>query len=113
MAPEGRNSGGAAAGREALADTFGLIRRYVVQETIGPLRHLGKRLGLAAAGALLTGIGVVLLLLAVLRVLQTETGSFFAGNMSFGPYLVTAVVAMIVLAAIGWGALRGRQRHGS
>ncbi len=110
MAPEGRNDGAVGGNRETLNETVGLLRRYVVQETFGPLRHLGKRLGFAAAGALVGGIGVVLLLLAVLRVLQTETGDFFAGNMSFGPYLATAAVACGMLGLIGMRALKGRDR---
>ena len=40
------------------------------------------------------GLGVVLLLLALLRLLQTETGTTFAGNLSWIPYLIVTVVAV-------------------
>jgi hypothetical protein len=52
------------------------------------------------AGSLLLGVGVVLLLLAGLRALQTETGTTFTGNWSWVPYLIVLVVgaALIVLA---------------
>ncbi len=82
----------------AVGDTVELVRRYVVQETVGPLRQIGKRLAFGAAGGLLLCVGFVVLLLAVLRVLQTETGTFFAGNVSFAPYLITAAVGAGVIA---------------
>jgi choline-glycine betaine transporter len=52
------------------------------------------------AGALALGIGVILLMLAGLRALQTETGSTFTGNWSWLPYLIVLVVAtlLVVLA---------------
>jgi hypothetical protein len=98
----------------AVGETVELVRRYLVQETLGPLRRIGKRLAFGAAGGLLLGVGLILLLLAVLRALQTETGTFFSGNMSFGPYLATAVVgagvmagaALVLLRAIGKGGRR-------
>ena len=101
--------------RAAAGETIDLVRRYVVQETIVPLRSIGKRLLFGAAGGILLGTGLILLLLAVLRVLQGDTGTFFAGNMSFGPYLATATVglgviafaALVMLRAVNSGGRRG------
>jgi hypothetical protein len=89
-----------------IGETVDLIRRYAIQETVGPLRRIGKRLLFGAAGGLVLGIGLVILLLAVLRALQTETGTFFAGNMSFGPYLATAAVGVGVMGVAGLVLLR-------
>lgn len=96
----------------AVGETVDLIRRYVLQETVGPLRRIGKRLLFGAIGGLLLGVGLVLLLLAVLRALQTETGTFFSGNMSFGPYLATAAVGLAVIAVAALALLRAIGKGG-
>lgn len=96
---------------EAAASAFDLARRYVVQETVAPLRHIVRRVGLGTAGALAAAIGLVLLLLGVLRLLQSETGSVFAGNMSFAPFLLTAVVAVALAASLSYEALRLHARE--
>ena len=97
--------------RAAVGETASLLRRYVVQETFGPLRHILRTLAFGISGALLLGIGGVVLLLAELRALQTETGSAFAGTWTFAPYLLSGVTAL-VLAILGTVfGLRG-MRHG-
>jgi hypothetical protein len=78
-------------------DLWELVVAYAKQETVDPLRNLGRWLGLGAAGSLLIGLGAVLLLLAVLRVLQTETGTTFTGSWSWAPYLITLVGAVSVI----------------
>ena len=44
--PLGGLAGGAESTRTSFFDTVALLRRYVVQETIGPLKHLGRVLDL-------------------------------------------------------------------
>ena len=75
-----------------------LVKRYVLQETVEPLKNVGRTLGYGTSGALLGGIGTVLVLAAVLRVLQTETGTVFTGSLTWVPYLLTTVVGVIVVA---------------
>ena len=70
----------------------------MIQETVTPLKTVGRTLLFGSIAAVLLGIGTVLLLLAVLRVLQTETGTAFAGTWSWVPYPITGAV--------------GRRRHG-
>ena len=53
--------------------------------------------------SLLGSIGVILLMLAGLRALQTETGSTFTGNLSWLPYLIVLVVAA---ALVGYAVTR-------
>ena len=103
-------AGGERFGRAALGETLSLVRRYVLQETVGPLKHLGRTLGFGIAGAFLIGLGALLALLGVLRVLQGETGTTFANRWSFAPYLLTA--ALGVLLAAGSVALSLRNRRG-
>jgi hypothetical protein len=73
------------------------VKAYAKQETLGPLKGVGRSIGLGVAGAICLGVGTILLLLAVLRVLQTET-SAFDGNWSFVPYLIDLVLGGIVVA---------------
>lgn len=47
-----------------------LVVGYAKQETIDPLKRLGRYLGFGLGGALALGLGVLLLLLALLRGLQ-------------------------------------------
>ena len=52
-------------------------------------------------GSVAIALGTVLLLLAVLRVLQTETGAFH-GNLSWVPYLIVAVLAVAIIGLSAW-----------
>ena len=73
-----------------------MVRDYARQETIQPLKGLGRFLAFGVAGSVLVGIGVTLLFLAGLRALQTETGETFTGNWSWAPYLIVTVAAALV-----------------
>jgi hypothetical protein len=90
-------------------EVINLARRYVVQETVGPLKKIAKVLGIGLGGAVVAAIGSIIVLIGVLRVLQTETGNFFAGTWTFAPYLLTVLVGAALVAAIAkgfWSALR-------
>jgi hypothetical protein len=75
---------------------------YAKQETLGPLRGLGRFVAFGVSGSIALSIGSLLLLLALLRALQTETGSTFGGNLSWLPYVITAGAALIVLGLSAW-----------
>jgi hypothetical protein len=87
-------------------DLFQLVIGYAKQETLDPVKNLGRYIGLGMAGALLGSLGAVLLLLGALRLLQTETGDTFDGNWNFVPY----VVVLAVSGAIAAGAMKARSR---
>jgi hypothetical protein len=72
------------------------VKAYAKQETLGPLKGVGRSIGLGLAGVICLGVGTIILLVGVLRVLQTET-SAFEGNWSFVPYLIDLVLAIIVV----------------
>jgi hypothetical protein len=76
-----------------------LVVTYVKQQTLVPLKALGRYVGFGLLGSLLFGFGVVFLALSGLRALQTETGSTFTGDWSWVPYVI-----MILVLALG-GAL--------
>ncbi|MDQ4090440.1 MAG: hypothetical protein M3163_09080 [Actinomycetota bacterium] len=83
-----------------------LVVGYAKQETLDPVKSLGRWVGFGLGGALLGSLGAVLLLLGALRLLQTETGEAFDGNLTFVPYLVVLVVS----GAIAAGAMKARER---
>ena len=65
-----------------------LVKRYALQETVGPLKNIGRWLGFGVAGAFCLGFGTLVLLMALLRILQTETSDVFDGDLAFIPYLI-------------------------
>jgi cytochrome c-type biogenesis protein CcmH/NrfF len=71
---------------------------YAKQETLEPLKSLGKFLLWGVMGSLLIGLGFLLWVLAALRAMQTETGTHFTNNLSWIPYVVTLVACAIVTA---------------
>jgi hypothetical protein len=88
---------------EVATELWGLTKDYARQETVEPLKGVGRYLGYGAAGALLGGIGVILLMLAGLRALQTETGDTLDGNLSWLPYVIVLAVAALLVA---WAVTR-------
>jgi len=79
---------------------------YAKQETIEPLKTLGRYLGAGFAGAVLSFLGAMFVGLGVLRLLQSETGSAFDG-LSFAsivPYL-GSVFAMVLILIVLYRAM--------
>ena len=85
-----------------------LVIAYVKQETVVPLRQLGRYIGFGIVGSLLLGMGVVLLGMGGLRALQTETGSTFTGNWSWAPYGIM-FVTLVAGGSLTW-TVRSRRR---
>ena len=83
-----------------------LVVGYAKQETLDPIKNLGRFLAFGMAGALVGSLGAVLLLLGGLRLLQTETGSAFDGNLTFVPYLLV----LLASGAVAAGAMKARER---
>ncbi len=88
---------------DVVRELWELVVAYFQQETIVPLKRLGKYVAFGALGSFLLGLGVVFLTLGGLRALQTETGSMFRGNWSWAPYAIV-VAALGIGAAITWKA---------
>ena len=88
-----------------------LVRDYAQQETLEPLQGLGRFVAFGVAGSILLALGTGMLLLGILRVLQTETGSTFTGHLSWVPYVIVAVVALLVLGLAAWRVSAGPARR--
>ena len=98
--------------RHAGDDAFQLTVDYLKQETIEPLRGLGRFLYMGIAGSFFLAGGILLILVGVLRLLQTETGTALTGDWSWVPYAVVIVLGLIVIGVAVWRitAGPGRQR---
>jgi hypothetical protein len=75
-----------------------VIKEYAKQETLGPLRGAGRWLAFGALGAFLIGVGLVLVLLGLLRLIQTEWPETFDGAWSWVPYVIVLVVCSAAVA---------------
>ena len=79
-----------------------LVVAYAKQETVDPLKGLGRYVAFGVAGALLIGSGFVFLALGALRALQGDhRGPHFTGNWSWAPYAIV-VVGSLVIAGLSW-----------
>jgi hypothetical protein len=78
-------------------DLVTLVIQYVKQETLEPIRGLGRYLGFGLAAVVVAGLGLILLVLGLVRLLQAETGSAFTGHLSFVPYLAAMMVSLVVI----------------
>ena len=80
-----------------------LVVGYAKQETLEPLKGLGKSVAFGVLGAILVGTGALFLALSALRALQTEIDTF-EDDLSFAPYLIVFAL-LLVLAGVSWLAL--------
>ena len=92
---------------EVANELWALTKDYARQETVDPLKGVGRYLAYGSAGALLGGVGVIVLMLAGLRALQTETGTTFEGTWSWVPYVIVLVVALLLVL---WAVTRIRKQ---
>lgn len=92
------------------SETLQLVIDYVKQETLDPLKGLGRFIVFGVAGSVALAIGLVILSVAFLRFLQTETGTAFSGNLSWVPYLICTVAVVLVAAIAVKAVSRGQGR---
>lgn len=84
--------------RDTVRDLWKLLVSYAKQETIDPLRSLGRYLANGLGGMALITLGVFLLGMALLRGMQSMTGDIFSGFWSWVPYLVVVLGLSGVIA---------------
>jgi len=85
---------------DEVSDLLDTVKAYAVQETVGPLKGGIKAMALGLVGVFCLGLGIIIMLVGILRLLQTETDAFHGELMSVLPYLIVLAVAVtaIVLA---------------
>jgi hypothetical protein len=88
----------------SVGEVVEFVKTYAKQETVGPLKGAGRWIAVGAISALLLGLGLLLLLLGLLRLIQTEFDGLATGGSSWVPYLivfaVTALLLVITLSRI-------------
>ena len=99
--------------RSSGGEAVQLVIAYVKQETLTPLKGLGRFILFGVVGSVALGIGLVILAVAFLRVLQGETGTTFTGNWSWAPYLICTVAVVLVAAVAVMAVTRGQERPSS
>ena len=87
-----------------------LFLRYLKEETLDPLKDLGRFVIFGALGSILVGFGAVMILFGALRFLQDQF-RVLDGSLSWLPYLILAVLALLISVAtvmriVGGGAKR-------
>ncbi len=81
----------------SLGDVIDFVKAYATQETLGPLKGAGRWLGFGAAAALSMGLGLMIMLLGLLRLVQTLIDEPGTGWWSLLAYGITLLVSVIVL----------------
>lgn len=93
-----------------LVDEFvSLTVAYFKQETLDPIKSLGRYIALGFVGALLLALGGGLLALAAIRAIQAETGGHLSGSLTFIPYFGGFLVAGL---GAGWAVFRITRSNG-
>jgi len=89
-----------------------LVVAYFKQETLDPIKQLGRFLAFGIGGSLLLCVGLPLLVLGLLRFLQTETADHLTGSLTWVPYAGTLVLSGIFagLAARAIGSKKRKAR---
>lgn len=105
-----RSSGGGSI-RESSTDAIQLVIDYLKQETLTPLKGLGRFLLFGIAGSVMLCAGLVLLLIALLRALQTDTTGTFSGSLNWLPYVIVWVAAVVFIGFFGWRITKGVSRR--
>jgi hypothetical protein len=82
--------------RDESQEVVKLVVDYIKQETLDPVKGLGRYVVFGVAGSVALSAGLLILAVGFLRLLQTETGSTFTGNLSWIPYVICAVLVVLV-----------------
>jgi sugar phosphate permease len=88
----------------SLLDEFvSLVVAYAKQETLDPIKSLGRFIAFGIVGALLLALGGGLLALAAIRAIQAETADHLNGSLTWVSYFGGVVVAGV---GAGWAVYR-------
>jgi hypothetical protein len=87
-----------------------LAVKYIKEETVQPIKDLGRFVAYGTIGSVFVGFGTTLLLLGALRFLQ-EQFKVLNGNLSWLPYLIIVVLAGAVIGLTAWRIVSGAAKR--
>jgi uncharacterized membrane protein YidH (DUF202 family) len=87
-----------------------LALRYIKEETIQPIKEMGRFVIWGALGSLLVGFGYFFLLLGALRFLQDQF-TVLDGTLSWIPYLIVVALAALVMGLTVWRIVSGTAKR--
>src|SRR6478609_11493338 len=86
---------------EVLADLWELLVSYAKQETVEPVKGLGRYIGYGIAASITGSIGILLLTLSGLRYLQDHNDGHLEGHWNWVPYAAAlALLGLLVAIAV-------------
>ena len=88
-----------------IAELKTLVIGYAKQETVDPLKTLGRYVGFGLAGSILIGAGLSMLLLALLRGLQAIP-TLQDPTWDWVPYMVAGLVGLMLVAGFMWKLMK-------
>jgi len=94
-------SSSSGADNQSIGDVVAFVKSYAEQEIKGPLKGAGRWIGFGIGGAFAFGLGLFLMLLGVLRLVQSEVDSTATGAWSWVAYLITFLVTVVLLIMTG------------
>ena len=90
---------------ETFGELRGMVQDYARQETVEPLKALGKWIGFGIGGAVMVAIGLGYLTFGLLR--WTQSLDVFEGDTrNFWPYLIAFGGLMVCIGLTGWAMTR-------
>ncbi len=85
-------------GSGQIGEVIDLVKTYAKQETLGPLKGIGRKIGWGLAGAFALGVSLFFVSLGLLRLVQTKIPRISHGAWSWVPYLMIFVFCVLVTA---------------
>jgi flagellar biosynthesis protein FliQ len=93
-----------------LEEVRDLFIRYFKEQTVQPLKDLGRFVMFGVLGSILVAFGVVIGLLGLLRMFQ-DLFPVLDGSLSFIPYLIVVVLALLIGALVVQRIFAGAPRR--
>ena len=79
-------------------ELYELVKNYIRQQTLVPLKRIGRYIGFGFVGSVFMSLGLLLLSIGFLRYLQTL--SSFKETYSFVPYLLVSVADFVFIGIL-------------
>jgi hypothetical protein len=81
----------------SVGEVIEYVRDYALQETVEPLKGVGRWIGVGAGAAASLGLGLFLLMLGLLRLIQSEWEGIAEGGTSWIPYAIVLIVTALLI----------------